>query len=231
MRVLLVEDDAAQAQSLRLILEAEGFDVDLAALGEDGLEVGRLYDYALILLDLMLPDMDGHEVLRRLRDARVTTPVLIVSGLDGVDDKVRSLGGGADDYIVKPFARAELVARIHAIVRRSGGHAQSAVDIGRMTIRLGEQSAEVDGAPLKLTAKEYGVLELLALRRGQTVAKPQFLSHLYGGMDEPDVKIVDVYVCKLRQKIAAKTGGENYIATEWGRGYALRQAESAPPQA
>ena len=224
MRVLLVEDDAAQAQSVRMILEAEGFDVDLAALGEDGLEVGRLYNYALIMLDLMLPDIDGHEVLRRLRDARIDTPVLIVSGLAEVDHKVRGLVLGADDYIVKPYAREELIARIHAIVRRAGGHAQSQVAIGRLTVNLGEKTAEVDGAPLKLTAKEYGVLELLALRRGQTVAKAQFLSHLYGGMDEPDVKIVDVYVCKLRQKIAARTGGENYIATEWGRGYVLREA-------
>ena len=230
MRVLLVEDDAGEAASLRLILEAEGFDVDLASLGEDGLEVGRLYDYALILLDLMLPDMDGHEVLRRLRDARITTPVLIVSGLDGVDDKVRGLVSGADDYITKPFAREELVARIHAVVRRAQGHAKSAIDIGRLTVSLEEQQASVDGEPLKLTAKEYGVLELLAMRRGQTVGKQQFLSHLYGGMDEPDLKIVDVYVCKLRQKIAAKTGGANYIATEWGRGYALREDGKPPPK-
>jgi two-component system cell cycle response regulator CtrA len=228
MRVLLVEDDAAQAQSLRLILESEGFDVDLASLGEDGLEVGRLYDYSLILLDLMLPDMDGHEVLRRLRDARVATPVLIVSGLDEVDHKVKGLVHGADDYIVKPFAREELLARIHAIVRRSGGHAQSDIAVGRLVVRLDEKHAEVDGAPLKLTAKEYGVLELLALRRGQTVGKEQFLTHLYGGMDEPDLKIIDVYVCKLRQKIAAKTGGASYIATEWGRGYVLRDAAAEP---
>jgi len=230
MRILLVEDDAAQAQSVRMILEAEGFDVDLAALGEDGLEIGRLYNYALILLDLMLPDIDGHEVLRRLRDARVETPVLIVSGLAEVDHKVRGLVSGADDYIVKPYAREELVARIHAIVRRAQGHAQSDIGVGRLTVRLGDRSAEIDGDPLKLTAKEYGVLELLALRRGQTVEKAQFLSHLYGGMDEPDVKIIDVYVCKLRQKIAAKTGGENYIATEWGRGYALRGSDAPRPQ-
>jgi len=223
MRVLLVEDDAAQAQSLRMILEAEGFDVDLASLGEDGIEVGRLYSYALILLDLMLPDMDGLEVLRRLRDARVETPVLIVSGLDAVDHKVRGLVSGADDYIVKPFAREELVARIHAIVRRAGGHAHSEIEVGRLRVRLDDRTAEIDGAPLRLTGKEYGVLELLALRRGQTVAKEQFLSHLYGGMDEPDAKIVDVYVCKLRQKISAVTGGEHYIATDWGRGYTLRE--------
>ena len=228
MRVLLVEDDAAQAQSLRLILEAEGFDVDLASLGEDGLEVGRLYAYSLILLDLMLPDMDGHEVLRRLRDARVATPVLIVSGLAGVDHKVKGLVSGADDYIVKPFAREELVARIHAIVRRAQGHAQSEIGLGRLTVRLEERTAEIDGQPLKLTAKEYGVLELLALRRGQTVAKEQFLTHLYGGMDEPDAKIIDVYVCKLRQKIADRTGGASYIATEWGRGYVLREDGARP---
>jgi two-component system cell cycle response regulator CtrA len=227
MRVLLVEDDPAQATSLRMMLESEGFDVDLAGLGEDGLEVGRLYDYALIVLDLMLPDMDGHEVLRRLRSARVATPVLILSGLTELDHKIKGLGSGADDYLTKPFAREELIARIHAIVRRSQGHAQSTVKVGKLTVRLGEQSAEVAGKQVKLTAKEFGVLELLALRRGQTVSKEQFLTHLYGGLDEPDVKIIDVYVCKLRQKIAARTGGEHYIATEWGRGYSLRQADPA----
>ena len=226
MRVLLVEDDQIQAESLRLVLESEGFDVDRAESGEEAVEMARLYDFTLIILDLLLPDMDGHAVLKRLRDSRVETPVIILSGLTELDHKVRGLGSGADDYLTKPFAKDELVARIHAIVRRSRGHAGSSIDIGRLTIRLEDHVAEVDGEPVKLTGKEFGVLELLALRRGQTVTKTQFLNHLYGGMDEPDLKIIDVFVCKLRQKIARHTGGRHYIVTEWGRGYSLRDEES-----
>jgi two-component system cell cycle response regulator CtrA len=174
----------------------------------------------------MLPDLEGHGVLRQLRDARVPTPVLMLSGLAELDHKIRGLGLGADDYLTKPFEREELVARIHAIIRRSQGHAQSQVDVGRLSIKMAERSAEVDGTPLALTGREYSVLELLALRKGATVNKEQFLTHLYGGVDEPDLKIIDVFVCKLRRKIAKATGGDHYIATEWGRGYTLREPDA-----
>jgi two-component system cell cycle response regulator CtrA len=226
MRVLLVEDDQIQADSLRLVLESEGFDVEQASSGEEAVDMAALYDYTLVVLDLLLPDMDGHAVLRRLRDSRIATPVIILSGLTELDHKVRGLGSGADDYITKPFAKDELIARIHAIVRRSQGHADSSIEVGRLRIRLDDHVAEVDGEPVKLTGKEFGVLELLALRRGQTVSKDQFLNHLYGGMDEPDLKIIDVFVCKLRQKIARRTGGPHYIFTDWGRGYSLREEAS-----
>jgi two-component system cell cycle response regulator CtrA len=226
MRVLLVEDDQIQADSLRLVLESEGFDVEQASSGEEAVDMAALYDYTLVVLDLLLPDMDGHAVLRRLRDSRIATPVIILSGLTELDHKVRGLGSGADDYITKPFAKDELIARIHAIVRRSQGHADSSIEVGRLRIRLDDHVAEVDGEPVKLTGKEFGVLELLALRRGQTVSKDQFLNHLYGGMDEPDLKIIDVFVCKLRQKIARRTGGPHYIVTDWGRGYSLREEAS-----
>jgi two-component system cell cycle response regulator CtrA len=226
MRVLLVEDDQIQADSLRLVLESEGFDVEQASSGEEAVDMAALYDYTLVVLDLLLPDMDGHAVLRRLRDSRIATPVIILSGLTELDHKVRGLGSGADDYITKPFAKDELIARIHAIVRRSQGHADSSIEVGRLRIRLDDHVAEVDGEPVKLTGKEFGVLELLALRRGQTVSKDQFLNHLYGGMDDPDLKIIDVFVCKLRQKIARRTGGPHYIVTDWGRGYSLREEAS-----
>ncbi|MBN33789.1 MAG: DNA-binding response regulator [Rhodospirillaceae bacterium] len=222
MRILLVEDDPSQAASLQLILESEGIDVERVESGEDAVELARNFDFSLVILDLMLPDMDGHAVLRSLRDARVSTPVMILTGLDELDHKVRGLGSGADDYITKPFAKDELIARLHAIVRRSEGHAESRVSIGRLTVKLDDQTADVDGEPVKLTGKEFGVLELLALRRGQTVTKAQFINHLYGGFDEPDLKIIDVFVCKLRRKIAKLTGGQHYIVTEWGRGYTLR---------
>ena len=227
MRVLLVEDDPATAQSLQLMLENEGMVVDSTDLGEDGLEIGKLYDYDIILLDLMLPDIDGIEVLRRLRDARVDTPVLILSGLTEADNKVKGLGSGADDYLTKPFDKAELLARIQAIVRRSKGHSQSIISTGRMAVNLDAHTVEVDGTPIHLTGKEYGILELLSLRKGTTLTKEMFLNHLYGGMDEPELKIIDVFICKLRKKLNNATDGENYIETIWGRGYVLRDSETA----
>ena len=222
MRILLVEDDQATAQSIRLTLKSEGYVVDTAELGEDGLEIGKIYDYDLIILDLILPDIDGYEVLRRLRDARVETPILILSGLTELDNKVKGLGFGADDYLTKPFHKQELLARIQAIIRRSKGHSQSLIKTGDLMVNLDTRSVDVCGKPVHLTGKEYGILELLALRKGTTLTKEMFLNHLYGGMDEPEAKIIDVFVCKLRKKLANAAGGTNYIETVWGRGYVLR---------
>ncbi|MCR4377451.1 MAG: response regulator transcription factor [Rhodospirillales bacterium] len=222
MRVLLVEDDPAMAQSVELMLKSASMVVDTTDLGEDGLEIGKLYDYDIIILDLMLPDMDGLEVLRRLRDARVETPVLILSGQSGAETKVKGLGTGADDYLTKPFDKAELMARIQAIVRRSQGHSQSIIKTGKLAVNLDASTVEVAGQPIHLTGKEYGILELLSLRKGTTLTKEMFLNHLYGGMDEPELKIIDVFICKLRKKLADATGGDNYIETVWGRGYVLR---------
>jgi two-component system cell cycle response regulator CtrA len=230
MRVLLVEDDPDTAESVALMLRAENFVVDTTEFGEDGLEIGKLYDYDIILLDLVLPDIDGYEVLRRLRQSRVSTPILIVSGLGELDNKIKGLGFGADDYLTKPFDRRELIARIHAIVRRSKGHADQVIRTGKLAVNLDSRLAEVQGRPLALTGKEYGVLELLSLRKGTTLTKEMFLNHLYGGMDEPEPKIIDVFVCKLRKKLSKATGGENYIETVWGRGYTLRDpAEELAP--
>ena len=222
MRVLLVEDDPATAQGIEMMLRSESYVCDVTDMGEDGLEIGKLYDYDIIILDLMLPDMDGYEVLRRLRAARVKTPVLILSGLNGSDDKIKGLGVGADDYLTKPFDKRELVARIQAIVRRSKGHSDSLIKTGKLTVNLDTRTVDIDGQPLHLTGKEYGILELLSLRKGTTLTKEMFLNHLYGGMDEPELKIIDVFVCKLRKKLTAATAGENYIETVWGRGYVLR---------
>src|SRR5579883_1658008 len=226
MRVLLIEDDSSTARSIELMLKSEGYICDTTDLGEDGLEIGKLYDYDIIILDLMLPDIDGYEVLRRLRAARVGTPILILSGLAELDNKLKGLGFGADDYLTKPFDKRELIARIQAIVRRSKGHSDSVIKTGRLVVNLDTRTVDVDGQPLHLTGKEYGILELLSLRKGTTLTKEMFLNHLYGGMDEPELKIIDVFVCKLRKKLAAATGGENYIETVWGRGYVLRD----PPE-
>src|SRR5690606_29104181 len=166
MRVLLVEDDSATAKSIELMLKSEGYICDTTDLGEDGLEIGKLYDYDIIVLDLMLPDMDGYEVLRRLRSAKIETPVLILSGMSELDAKIKGLGFGADDYLTKPFDKRELIARIQAIVRRAKGHSDSLIRTGRLTVNLDTRTAEVNGQPLHLTGKEYGILELLSLRKG-----------------------------------------------------------------
>jgi len=226
MRVLLVEDDPTTAQGVELMLKSEGMVVDVTHLGEDGLEIGKLYDYDIIILDLMLPDMDGMEVLRRLRDSRISTPVLILSGMREPDQKVKGLGIGADDYLTKPYNKAELLARIQAIVRRSKGHSQSIIKTGRLSVNLDARAVEVDGQAIHLTGKEYGILELLSLRKGTTLSKEMFLNHLYGGIDEPELKIIDVFICKLRKKLSTATSGDNYIETVWGRGYVLRDPEA-----
>src|SRR5580658_5152916 len=228
MRVLLIEDDSATAQSIELMLKSESFNVYTTDLGEEGVDLGKLYDYDIILLDLNLPDMSGFEVLRSLRVSKVKTPILILSGFAGIEDKVKGLGFGADDYMTKPFHRDELVARIHAVVRRSKGHAHSVIQTDDLVINLDTKTGEVNGARVHLTGKEYAMLELLSVRKGMTLAKEMFLNHLYGGMDEPHMKIIDVFLCKLRRKLAKASGGKNYIETVWGRGYVLRHpAEEA----
>ena len=222
MRVLLIEDDSAMARSIELMLRSEGLNVYTTDLGEEGIDLGKLYDYDIIVLDLQLPDMSGFEVLKALRVAKVQTPVLILSGNAIVEAKVKALGFGADDYMTKPFHKDELVARIQAVVRRSKGHSQSVITTGKLTVNLDAKTVEVDGQRVHLTGKEYQMLELLSLRKGTTLTKEMFLNHLYGGMDEPELKIIDVFICKLRKKLAAAIDGDNYIETVWGRGYVLR---------
>src|SRR5450830_855924 len=223
MRVLLIEDDSATAQSIELMLKSESFNVYTTDLGEEGVDLGKLYDYDIILLDLNLPDMSGYEVLRSLRVSKVKTPILILSGLAGMEDKVKGLGFGADDYMTKPFHKDELVARIHAIVRRSKGHAQSVVQTGDLIVKLDAKTAQINEVRVHLTGKEYQMLELLSLRKGTTITKEMFLAQLYGGMDEPEIKIIDVFIYKLRKKLASASNGKNYIETVWGRGYILRE--------
>jgi len=225
MRVLLVEDDPTTAKSIEMMLSHASLNVYSTDLGEEGIDLAKLYDYDLILLDINLPDMNGHEVLRQLRVSKIETPILILSGDDGTESKIKGFGFGADDYLTKPFHREELVARIHAIIRRSKGHAQSIIKTGAVNVNLDAKTVDVGGATVHLTGKEYQMLELLSLRKGTTLTKEMFLNHLYGGMDEPELKIIDVFICKLRKKLSEATGGNNYIETVWGRGYVLRDPE------
>ena len=225
MRVLLIEDDSSIAQSIELMLKTESFNVYTTDLGEEGVDLGKLYDYDIILLDLNLPDMSGFEVLRSLRVSKVRTPILILSGLASIEHKVKGLGFGADDYMTKPFHKTELIARIHAIVRRSQGHAQSVVQTGDLVVNVDAKTVHIKLVRVNLTGKEYRMLELLCLRRGTTITKEMFLSQLYGGMDEPEIKIIDVFMCKIRKKLAIASGGKDYIETVWGRGYLLREPQ------
>src|SRR5271156_901706 len=225
MRVLLIEDDSSVAQSIELTLKSESINVYTTDLGEEGVDLGRLYEYDIILLDLNLPDMSGFEVLRSLRVSKVKTPILILSGVASIEHKVKGLGYGADDYMTKPFHKTELIARVHAIVRRSQGHAQSIVQTGDLIVNVDAKTVHIKQIRVNLTGKEYRMLELLSLRRGTTITKEMFLSQLYGGMDEPEIKIFDVFMCKIRRKLAEASNGKDYIETVWGRGYLLREPE------
>src|SRR5271166_5347413 len=221
MRVLLVEDDPVAARGITLMLKAAGAVVDHTEGGEDALELLRHYEYDIVVLDLGLPDIEGFEVVRRMRISRNDTPVLVLSGLTMPQARVKALSLGADDFIIKPYDKAELLARMQAIVRRSKGFSQPTVRMGRLELNLDSREVAIDGRDIHLTGKEYAILELLVLRKGMVLTKEAFLNHLYGGMDEPEMKIIDVFICKLRKKLAT-AGAPNLIGTVWGRGYMIR---------
>ena len=225
MRILLIEDDQTISQNICFVLKHEGMITDDTFTGEDALEALKINEYDLIILDLGLPDMDGYEVLKRLRGSHIQTPVLILSGFAAPEKKIRGLGFGADDYLTKPFDQGELIARVNALVRRANGYADSVINIGDLEINLTRKIAKVKGQELPLTSKEYAIVELLALKNGTTVSKEQFLNNLYGGMDEPEIKIIDVFLCKIRKKFE-EYGIPDYIQTIWGKGYILRE----PPE-
>lgn len=224
MHVLIATVNDFTSSSIKLMLRKETFRCNTIDIREGGLEIGKLYDYDIILLDLMPLDIDGYEVLRRLRAAQVPTPVLILLGQGKLDHNLKGLGFGADDFLTTPFDRQELVARMRAIVRRPKGYSGTVIRTGKLVVDLGARVVKVDDRPLHLTGKEYGILELLSLRKGTTLTKEMLLNHLYGGRDEPEMKIIDVFVCKLRKKLGQVTGSRHYIETVWGRGYVLRDA-------
>ncbi len=221
MRILLIEDDQTISQNICFILKHEGMITDATFTGEDALEAVKMSEYDLIILDLGLPDIDGYEVLKKLRASNLKTPVLILSGFAATEKKIRGLGFGADDYLTKPFDRGELVARVNALVRRSKGYADSILKIGDLEVNLTTKIVTIKGKELSLTNKEYAIVELLALKKGSTISKEQLLNQLYGGLDEPEIKIIDVFLCKIRKKFE-EYGAPDYIRTSWGRGYILK---------
>jgi two-component system cell cycle response regulator CtrA len=227
MRVLLVEDDLTAARGVELMLRPAGAVIDHADNGEEAIELVKHYDYDIVVLDLVLPDMEGYDVVRRARAAGKDVPILVLSALSKPQAKVRALAMGADDFLTKPFDRAELIARVQAVVRRSKGFSTSQLRVGPLRLNLDSREAMVGDTPVHLTGKEYAILELLVLRKGAVLTKEAFLNHLYGGMDEPEMKIIDVFICKLRKKLAV-AGADNLIGTVWGRGYVLRE-QAVPP--
>lgn len=204
---ILLNVDHPQTDALRL--RAEGFSVQVAEDTDDGNECARLYEYDLILTNL--------EALRRLRAARVTTPAIVISDVGGA---VAAFTAGADDFMARPVDPDELIARVRAVVRRSQGHADAIIQVGPITVNTSKKQVCVNDKPVRLTLKEYGIVELMALRLGQTVSKEQIFGQLYGGPDEPEIKIIDVFVCKVRTKLRAMGAG-GHIQTVWGRGYRL----------
>lgn len=234
MHILLVEDNPVTAKSIELKLVAEGHNAFMTDMGEDAIELASVYDYDVVLLDLELSDITGLDVLRALRAKKIRTPVIVLTAAADIETKVKAFSAGADDFISKPFHKAELAARINAVVRRSRGHSESIIRTGDIALNLDTRSAEVAGIPVHLTPSEYKVLELLSLRKNSVLTKEMCLNHLYNGLREPEVKIIDVFVCKLRKKLAAAAEGSNPIETVWGGGYMLRDTPSqvnSQPQA
>lgn len=227
MRILLIESDPTVSRSIELILTRANFNIYSVDLGEDGFDMAKLYNYDLIITETSLPDISGHDVIKRLREDRVNTPILVLAHDDSTENKIKSFGLGADDFLAKPFHREELIARIHAIVRRSNGFSESRIVTGEIAVDLTEKTIKVGNELVRVTGKEFQIMELLSLRKGATLTKEMFLNHLYGGVDEPELMIIDVFIAKLRKKLSNATGGENYIETVWGRGYVLRDPQTA----
>ena len=219
MNILVIEDDAAVRDSIELMLKVHGWNIFGTALGQEGLDLASQSAFDLVLLDLNLPDINGMEVLKALRKANIATPLMVMSGYADSAVKVTALRAGADDCIAKPFHKDELLARIRAVTRRGKAMVRSVIELGEVLIDLDSKTVEAAGVRVGLTIKEYEILELLLLRRGSTLSKGALIEHLYNGMDEPEQKIIDVFVCKLRKKLSAATHGVNHIKTVWGLGY------------
>jgi len=232
MRVLLVEHRTAPANSLAASFRSEGIIAEVTDTGQEALELVRHYEFDLLVLSLALPDMEGSTLVRRMRTAGRTTPILALSAIRNPRARTNALAAGADDVVDQDVDRAELVARIRAIVRRSRGHSQSRLQIGAVILNLEQHTVLANEASISLTGKEFAILQLLMLRKNMVMTKEAILAQLYGGMDEPELKIIDVFVCKIRKKLA-KAGLDDFIGTVWGRGYVVRDqaSGSARPEA
>ena len=222
MRVLLIEDDSATAQSIELMLKSESFNVYTTDLGEEGVDLGKLYDYDIIVLDLNMPDMHGYEVLKRLRSAKVRTPILILSGDSEPDDKVKGLVFGADDYLTKPYAFAELLARLDALVRRRDpGTVKTKVAVGDLELDLLSRTAKRSGSAIELQPREFRLLEYLMRHAGQVVTRTMLLENVWEYHFDPQTNVIDVHISRLRAKID-KGQERPLLHTVRGAGYTIR---------
>jgi two-component system cell cycle response regulator CtrA len=226
MNILIVEDDDLIAESIAMALEDEGTFYHITSTVDEGLSAVREGQYDAVVLDINLPDGDGFQFAKAIQRSQIITSILVVSGRASVTDKVVALHSGADGFLTKPFDRQELIANLTAIIRRANGHSDNKIVTGPIIVDLSKHEVMMGENRLDLTSKEYRILELLSLRKGSTLGKSHFVSHLYGGIDEPVSKIIDVFICKLRRKLIESTGGDNYIHTVWGQGYVLRDVAS-----
>ena len=215
MRILLIEDEADLLAGLAKALREEGYAVDTATDGEEGLYKAREVAYDAIVLDVMLPRLDGWKVLERVRESR-KTPVLMLTARDAARDRVRGLDTGADDYLVKPFDLNELFARLRAIIRRSAGQTVNIIEIGGVAVQTASRKVTLSGTPVALTAREYGLLEYLAMHRGETVTRTALYEHLFDEDDDSLSNLLDVHISNLRKKL-----GHELIETRRGHGYCI----------
>ncbi len=227
MRVLLIEDDSILNETLTDYLETSGFSVEACYDAAEGLEMLTLYDFQVVLLDLGLPDMKGETCLRKIRAEKPDMPVIVLTGRDDKQSCLDLLEAGADDYMTKPFSSEELIARMRANIRRANGHSDNIIRSGAFALDLKRQLVQIDGSDINLTRKEFEMLRLMVLQKGGVISKEAFLDHLYGGMDEPEIKIIDVFICKLRKKLELAMNGEKLIEIVWGRGYRVNLLEAA----
>jgi two-component system cell cycle response regulator CtrA len=225
MRILLIEDSQETTDKICKLLNTKEIIIDSCDFAQKAFDMCSLYEYNLIILEQMLETVSGDNLTAQLREKGVKTPILIISRSTDIDKKISALRKGADDYIVQPFNTQEFLARIKAVVRRSNGYAHNKMKIGELEIDLSEQKVYYDGEMISLTKKEYLILEFLFLKKGSTLNKDRFLNHLYSLSDEPEAKIIDVFICKLRKKLEKASGGKNFIQTDWGRGYYINEYE------
>lgn len=238
MRILIAENDSIAVEQLITVLERFSYQVEHVKTADDALNMFKHYQYDLFITALGLPDLPGEELIRQLRRSRVATPIMVISSQTDAQTKVAAFSAGADDYVTKPFDMSETRARVQALTRRAYVASEPRLCVGPLELDLESRMVSVNGQFLNLTSKEYSILELLLLRKGAVLTKDMFLNHLYGGIDEPEMKIIDVFICKLRRKLQ-RFGAEHMIITVWGRGYilqdptatALATTHTAPPAA
>lgn len=221
MRILIADTDSVAVNHLVKVLGKSSYAVDHVRTADEALNMFKHYDYDLFITELSLTDLPGEELIRQLRRSRISTPIMVLSARTDSPTKVAAFSAGADDYVTKPFDMSEAQARIQALTRRAYGISEPRLRVGPLELDLESRMVSVNGHFLHLTSKEYSILELLLLRKGAVLTKDMFLNHLYGGIDEPEMKIIDVFICKLRRKLQ-RFGAEHMITTVWGRGYILQ---------